>query len=194
MIEFVVLLLAVEDIASSKRFKEHRPMTNKRYTLPICITLLVLLTGLACGLSLSTIPDAPPAPAPTAALDPRPPVDDLQVILQRLEVTYHGQDGYTYIGSGCPGNDRRGDLIDIHFTVAGVDRGKQVSRIVVAGNNTTLTWQRPCAGTGSWGLDAQEGEGGVWEIYVAPSEFAEIYTILFFYSDNSVAMGMVTGW
>ena len=159
---------------------------NKQRNLTVLITLFVLLVGLACSLSLPSKQD--PTPLPPVSGPPTGP----QIVLQRLEVTYYGQDGQTQIGSGCPGTDGKGSQKDIHFAVAGVDPGKQVSRIVVAGDNSTLTWQLPCAGTGSWELAAHQANDGLWDIYVAPSDFAGVYTILVIYSDNSVAMGMVT--
>lgn len=111
-----------------------------------------------------------------------------RIIPQRLRVTYWGQDGSTFIGSGCPGNDGKGQLVDYHFTVSGVDSSRNVTRIVAAGNNSTVTWADPCSNT--WGLYAIDNGGGRWDIYVAPSEPTDIYTILFFYGDNSFALGM----
>lgn len=161
-------------------------MNKRRIITILLITLSVLLVGLACSLSRPSKPA--PTPLPPVAGPPSGP----QIVLQRLEVTYYGQDGQTVIGSGCPGNDGRGSQNDIHFAVAGVDPGKQVSRIVVAGDNSTLTWQLPCSGTGSWELAAEQASDGLWDIYVAPSDYAGVYTILVIYSDNSLAMGMVT--
>jgi hypothetical protein len=65
-----------------------------------------------------------------------------------------------------------------------------VTRILVKGDTSTLTWEWPCSGT-VWGLYALNRQHGQWDIYVAPSEPATMYTILFFYDDDSFAMGMV---
>jgi len=117
-----------------------------------------------------------------------PPV---QIIVQRLGLTYEGQDGAKLIGSGCPGNDYRGEVVDYHFRVSGVDPNREVSQIVLMGDNSTITWQWPCTGT-IWALWAEDQGGGVWDLYVAPSEATVVYTVLFLYADHAMAAGMVT--
>jgi hypothetical protein len=150
------------------------------------VSLFVLLGGLCkeVGLSFSGGSEQPPAPvaAPLTVTTPR-------IVLQRLHVAYWGQDGATFIGSGCPGRDGKGVLVDYHFTVDGVDTSRAVTRILVAGNDSTVTWEWPCGHT--WGLHAVDQGDGFWDIYVAPSEPTEVYTVVFFYDDNSMAMGMV---
>lgn len=169
-------------------------MFAKRRFIAAWATMLVVLATMACSLSINVTPTPPSptataTPAPTAVMVQTIGSPELKIVMQRLYVTYHGQDGSTLIGTGCPGNDSKGTIIDIHFSVTGVDPSRRVTRILVAGNNSTLTWEKPC--NGDWGLEAIQGENGQWEIYIAPSEAAEIYTLLFFYEDNSMAMGMV---
>ena len=62
-----------------------------------------------------------------------------RLILQRLSVAFLGQDGHTVIGSGCPGDFGKGTLVNYHLIVGGVDESKQIQRILVAGDNSTLT-------------------------------------------------------
>jgi hypothetical protein len=145
---------------------------------------LVLLVGGIRAWKPSSAPDIQSTPA-EQSITPA----EVRIIPQRLQVVYWGQDGSTLIGSGCPGNDGKGTLIDYHFTVNGVDTGKDVTRIVVAGNNSTVTWANPCSNT--WGLYSINQGAGRWELYVAPSEPTSIYTVVFFYADNSMALGMV---
>jgi hypothetical protein len=125
--------------------------------------------------------------APTAWLGPSTP-EELKVILQRLEVQLLGQDGHRVIGSGCPGNDDRGSIDNYHFVVTGVDQYRKVTRVVVLGDNSTLTWAWPCSDT--WGLVAENYGDGVWDVYIAPSSPADIYTILFIYDEKYMAFGM----
>jgi|GEM_PF-1165067 len=112
-----------------------------------------------------------------------------EIILQRLTISFRGQDGKKIIGSGCPGTDGKGTIIDYHFVVSGVDENKEVQKILVAGDNSTLTWASPCSN--NWALDAKNAGDGVWEIFIAPSLPSTMYTVLFFYTDNTVALGMV---
>ena len=114
--------------------------------------------------------------------------EEPQVILQRLDVEYLGLDGHRLIGSGCPGNDGKGSIENIHFLVHGVDRDRKVQRNLVAGDNSTLTWETPCSG--DWGLLALDLGKGTWEIFIVPSLPSEIYTVIFFYDDNTFALGM----
>jgi len=112
-----------------------------------------------------------------------------EIILQRLNVSFLGKDGKKMIGSGCPGTDGKGTIVDLHFVVGGVDENKEVQRVLVAGDNSTLTWASPC--TNNWALDATNLGNGIWEIFIAPSLPSKMYTALFFYTDATVALGMV---
>ena len=112
------------------------------------------------------------------------------IILQRLKVTFLGLDGNKLVGSGCPGNYGKGITIDYHFSVSGVDVYREVTRVIVVGDNSTLTWAMPC--NDNWELAALDAGQGNWDVFIAPSEISHIYTVLFFYSDNSVSLGMVT--
>jgi hypothetical protein len=123
-----------------------------------------------------------PMPAPISQGGPT-------IVLQRLRVSYNGQDGSKVIGSGCPGTDGKGSIVDYHFVVAGVNPGKQVVRVVVAGDTSTATWEWPC--NNDWALLAKNMGEGVWDVFVAPSVAIKAYTLLFFYADNSLALGTV---
>jgi len=153
--------------------------------LPLAVPLLALMAGsLACTIGFSSAQSLPP---PQATLGPPPPAA-AEVILQRLQVDFLGADGHKLVGSGCPGTDGRGSIVDYHFVVQAVDTDRKVDRILVAGDNGTLTWQSPC--TDSWGLLANDLGAGKWEVYIAPSLPSDLYTIIFFYDDNSFALGM----
>jgi len=153
--------------------------------LPLAVPLLALMAGsLACTIDFSS---AQSLPAPQATLGPPPPAA-AEVILQRLQVDFLGADGHKLVGSGCPGTDGRGSIVDYHLVVQGVDTDRKVDRILVAGDNGTLTWQSPC--NDSWGLLANDLGAGKWEVYLAPSLPSDLYTIIFFYDDNSFALGM----
>jgi len=132
-------------------------------------------------LVVSSTPSRIPTPTQILTIGPR-------IILERLKVAYLGQDGYAVIGSGCPGNDSRGELIDYHLKVNGVSTSKVVKRVLVVGDNSTLTWEWPCSN--DWGLVANDGGGGNWDIFIAPSSSTRAYVIAFFYDDNSMALGM----
>jgi hypothetical protein len=147
------------------------------------VLAILILASLACGIG-----SVQNTPTPNEILGP-PTSDDLKVILQRLEVSYLGQDGHRVIGSGCPGNDGRGTIENYHFVVKGVDWNRKVRRVLVAGDNSTLTWEWPCSD--DWGLQAENMGEGVWEVFIAPSEPTKMYTLIFFYSDNTMALGMV---
>lgn len=174
---------------------------NQKYNLfatavAIFIALVALIVGIMAyslastppPASLSSIPTVAPS-FPTALNQPPGGFAQRTVALQRLNVTYHGQDGSKIIGSGCPGTDYQGQQNNIHFTVSGIDASKQVNRVVVAGDHSTLTWEKPCQS--AWALEAIQN-GGQWDVYIAPSDPTEIYTLLFFYTDNSMALGMVS--
>lgn len=113
-----------------------------------------------------------------------------EVVLQRLNVAFLGQDNHKIIGSGCPGNDGKGIIIDYHLIVSGVDESKRVKRILVAGDNSTLTWEFPC--NNDWALSATNLGNGNWEIFIAPSLPSKVYTVIFFSNDDTFALGMGT--
>ena len=98
-----------------------------------------------------------------------------------------GLDGYKVIGSGCPGIDGKGTIEDYHLIVSGVDEYRSITRILVAGDNSTLTWEYPC--NNDWALAAQGLGNGNWEIFIAPSLPSRVYTVVFFYDDNTFALG-----
>jgi hypothetical protein len=135
---------------------------------------ILVLASLSCQITGSATQTAPLKP---------------EIILQRLNVAFLGPDGKKVIGSGCPGNDGKGAIIDYHFMIGGVDENKEVQRILVAGDNSTLTWELPC--NNNWALKATNLGNGIWEIFIAPSLSSKVYTVLFFYTDNTIALGMV---
>ncbi len=157
--------------------------------LLICFSVLTILACRLTGMSNPTTPSpitgTPSGPSPTLVSVPTP-----NILLQRLRVSFLGPDGNKLVGSGCPGSDGKGFTVDYHFSVSGVDRYRQVTRVMVAGDHSTLTWAMPCAG--NWELVALDAGDGNWDIFIAPSESSHIYTVLFFYSDNAVALGMTT--
>lgn len=112
-----------------------------------------------------------------------------EIILKRLNVSFLGQDGKKVIGSGCPGTDGKGTIVDYHFVVGSLDENKEVKRVLVAGDNSTLTWASPCSN--NWALAATNLGNGIWEIFIAPSLPSKTYTVLFFYTDATLALGMV---
>jgi hypothetical protein len=83
-----------------------------------------------------------------------------------------------------------GSIENYHFGVSGVDIDRKVQRVIVAGDNSTLTWEWPCKD--DWALVAKEARPGSWDVFVAPSLPTQVYTILFFYNDNTFALGMTT--
>jgi hypothetical protein len=144
--------------------------------IPVLIFCLALwMVSLSCKASAAyeQMPQTPP------------------IILQRLGVAFLGQDGHKIIGSGCPGVDGKGTIIDYHLIVSNVDESKRVSRILVAGDNSTLTWEWPCSN--DWALSAENLGNGNWEIFIAPSLPSRVYTVMFFYEDNTFALGMRAG-
>jgi len=120
--------------------------------------------------------------------EPEPSPQQPQIVLQRLSVAFLGLDGHKVIGSGCPGTDGKGAIENYHFIVGGVDTGKSVERILVAGDNSTLTWELPCGN--DWALSAEDLGNGNWEVFIAPSLPTKAYTVIFFYNDNTFALGM----
>jgi hypothetical protein len=183
-------------------------MLNKqqKHAIAIWAPALLLLASLSCQVTGSPAPAestpivqvlsitqivpvtqvVTPTQIPLALNAPLGP----EIILQRLNVSFLGQDGKKVIGSGCPGTDGKGSIVDYHFMVGGVDENRQVQRVLVAGDNSTLTWASPCNNT--WALEAANQGNGVWEIFIAPSLPSKTYTILFFYSDKTIALGMVS--
>ncbi len=111
-----------------------------------------------------------------------------KIRLSRLQVVFRGRDGHYEVGSGCPPEFGAGTIENYHIVVRGVDTGSEVVRVAVAGDNSTLTWEWPCSN--DWGLLAEDRGDGIYDIYIAPSEPSIIYTVLFFYADNSMALGM----
>jgi hypothetical protein len=151
------------------------------------VFLFFMLAALACTFELP-FARRPHSPEPQSILGPTSPAS-LTIILQRLDVIFLGPDGHKLIGSGCPGSDGIGAIVDYHLAVSGVDTDRRVERVLVAGDNGTLTWEWPCSG--SWGLLARESSPGEWDVFIAPSYDADVYTVVFFYDDATMAMGMV---
>jgi len=137
------------------------------------------------GLALLMISLSCKASAPYGQAAPTP-----RIILQRLSVAFLGQDDHKVVGSGCPGIDGKGMIVDYHLIVSNVDESKRVGRILVAGDNSTLTWEWPCSN--DWALSAADLGNGNWEIFIAPSLPSRVYTVLFFYQDNTFALGMTS--
>lgn len=138
------------------------------------------------------IVSAPPQLAPATHVAESPaPVSVPRVILQRLGVSFLGQDGNKVIGSGCPGDDYKGTITDYHFAVRGVDSTKQVKRVIVAGGLGNDTWEWPCVPNLDWALVAKDSGGGNWDVFIAPSARQQMYTMLFFHTDNTFALGLV---
>lgn len=164
---------------------------KNRIIFLVCCSLLLSMS-LACRLaSLPSLMPSSPVTSPNPTLVPTPVnIPTPQIILQRLKVSYLGLDGNKLIGSGCPGNYGKGTTVDYHFSVSGVDTYREVTRVVVTGDNSTITWAMPCSD--NWELVALDAGGGEWDIFVAPSETSHVYTVLFFYSDHSIALGMTT--
>ena len=145
----------------------------KKHGSIVAFGLILLVFSLSCKASGETkqTPESP------------------EIILQRLGVAFLGQDGHKVIGSGCPGADGKGLIVDYHLVVGGVDDGKKVQRILVAGDNSTLTWELPCS-KNDWALSAKDLGNGNWEIFIAPSLPSRVYTVIFFYTDDTFALGM----
>jgi hypothetical protein len=149
-------------------------MQNRSPSRIAWILLLVAIFTLACRLT------SPPAPVESTP----------KVVLQRLSVAFMGQDGHSEVGSGCPGKDGKGSIVDYHLIVSSVNENQSVERILVAGDNSTLTWEWPCKE--DWELAANNLGHGNWEIFIAPSLPSKIYTVIFFYDDQTFALGMTS--
>lgn len=146
---------------------------SQKYCSIFAFWLILLISSLSCNVSGET-KQSPQSP---------------EIILQRLSVAFLGQDGHKVIGSGCPGTDSKGAIIDYHLVVSGIDEGKKVQRILIAGDNSTLTWELPC-NKNDWALSATDLGNGNWEIFIAPSLPSRVYTVIFFYNDDTFALGM----
>ncbi len=143
---------------------------------PIKTRVFLILTLLIFSFSCQAIGGIKPTP------------QQPQVVLERLSVAILGLDGHKVIGSGCPGTDGKGVIENYHLIIGNVDTEKKVERILVAGDNSTLTWEQPCSN--DWALSAEDLGNGNWEIFIAPSLPSKSYTIIFFYTDNTFALGM----
>jgi len=146
----------------------------KKQKIVLLNWLILFLSSLACKTSTPPQSNQPTVPP--------------KIILQRLSVAFLGQDGNAVIGSGCPGTDGKGTIINYHLVVGGVDESKEVHRIIVAGDNSTLTWEFPCSD--NWALSASNLGNGNWEIFIAPSLPSKVYTVMFFYDDDTFALGV----
>ena len=184
-------------------------MHRQRQTYPAAAILafsIVLLASLACGSADAPTWAQPPITQIVAVTQVVPVTQVVlvtqvvpgtrqlstkpELILQRLDVSFLGQDGHKVIGSGCPGTDGKGGIVDHHLLVSNVADDKTVERIIVTGDNSTLTWEKPC--DHAWGLAANVLGNGNWEIFIAPSLPSRVYTVMIFYDDNSFALGMDT--
>jgi hypothetical protein len=165
---------------------------SQNFKIAILVFVILILTSFFCQVTDSA-PQMIPAPASQVVVTKISPNFNAplrpEIILQRLNVAFLGQDGKKVIGSGCPGSDGKGTILDYHFIVGGVDENKEVQRISVAGDHSTLTWASPCSN--NWALEAKNLGNGIWEIFIAPSLPSKIYTVLFFYADDTFALGMV---
>jgi hypothetical protein len=178
--------------------KEKMQCKFRNYTTSALAFGLFFLASLSCRAAGSPAQTAPVVMTqviaiPQIATDAEIPSDlnaplKPEIILQRLNVSFSGQGEKKVIGSGCPGTDGKGAIIDYHFVVSGVDENKEVQRVLVAGDNSTLTWASPCSN--NWALEAVNLGNGNWEIFIAPSLPSKIYTVFFFYTDSSIAIGM----
>lgn len=182
----------------------------KKYVLAILVFSMLILASFACKIAGSPVQELPPPITQVIAVtqviantqiipvtqvipvtEIPPNLETLagpKIILQRLGVSFLGQDGHKVIGSGCPGNDGKGTIVDYHLTVNNVDEDKKIQRIIVAGDNSTLTWELPCSD--AWALLVKNSENGNLEIFIAPSISSRVYTVIIFYEDNSFALGM----
>ncbi|HNQ95016.1 MAG TPA: hypothetical protein PKK96_16005 [Anaerolineales bacterium] len=152
----------------------HMYLLSKNQILFLVSWLALSLSAVACSTIAPQQPNEPAVPP--------------KLILQRLSVAFLGQDGSAVIGSGCSGDDGKGTIINYHIVVGGVDENKQVHRIIVAGDNSTLTWEFPCSD--NWALSASNLGNGNWEIFIAPSLSSKVYTVMFFYDDDTFALGV----
>ncbi len=178
---------------------------RKRDVHAILAFVSMIALSLACGTASS--PTQPPAPPITqvVAITQLVPVTQVLpvtqivavgtpmpatpgIVLNRLSVSFLGADGHKVIGSGCPGSDGKGAIVDYHILVGNVDPDKKVEHIIVTGDNSTLTWEWPCQA--AWALSAHDRGNGNWELFIAPSSSSQIYTVMVFYEDNTFALGM----
>ena len=144
----------------------------KKYVLVLMILFVIV------SVLLTYEPKTGNEPAPSSP----------KIVLQRLGVAFLGEDGHQVMGSGCPGVDGKGEIVDYHLIVSNVDKHKSVERILVTGDHSTLTWEQPCSD--DWALSAVDLGNGNWEIFIAPSLPSNVYTVMFFYEDKTFAMGM----
>jgi hypothetical protein len=177
-------------------------MQNKshNYTIAIPAFGLFILASLACQVAglpiqmqatpvIQTIPITQVVtvteimPALNVPLEP-------EIILQRLNIIFPGQDGKKVIGSGCPGTDGKGRIVDYHFVVGGMDENKEVQRVLLQEIIQRSHGHSPALAN-SWALDATNLGNGIWEIFIAPSLPSKTYTMLFFHTDATLALGMV---
>jgi hypothetical protein len=108
-----------------------------------------------------------------------------------LNVSYLGQDGSKLIGSGCPGTDYQGVLVDTHLRVSGIDSQKSIERIDVNGNPGTPHWESPCQGI-IWGLAEVQEAPGQYSLYFAPVPNIFQYEVTVQYTDGSSKTGTVS--
>jgi hypothetical protein len=107
-----------------------------------------------------------------------------------LRAVYLGQDGARLIGSGCPGTDYKGQIVDFHIRLSGVDTTKSVRKISVRNPSGTDGWDVPCTYPG-WAIHAIDRGTGEWDLYMAPSQNNVAYEITIQYGDGSVATATV---
>jgi hypothetical protein len=178
---------------------------HKKYATPILAFGITLAVSLACRTAGSPAQSPPPPVTQVVAVTQIVPVTRIVpvtqivpagpamlptpgIVLNRLGVSFLGQDGHKVIGSGCPGTDGKGTIVDYHILVSNVDEDKMVQRIIVTGDNSTLTWEWPCHT--AWALLAKDLGNGIWDVFIAPSEASMVYTVMVFYEDNAFALGM----
>ena len=178
---------------------------DNRHATAIAALGALILASLACGESSSQAPSPPPPITQIVAVTQVVPVTQMvpitqivpatmpvdmepEIILHRLNVSFIGLDGHKLIGSGCPGTDGKGAIVDYHLIVSNVAEDRQVQRIIVAGDNSTLTWEWPCSK--DWALSARDLGNGTWDLFIAPSLPSQVYTVMVFYEDDSFALGM----
>ena len=148
----------------------------ERHLQPPSATLFAAQTTSTPSVILSTA-----APPPTSNWTP--------ATSQRLGVSFRGADGFFGVGRGCPGRDGLGQVEAYHLVVRGVDPHREVGQILLAGDNHT-NWARFCTKQ-TWELAAQNRGNGTWDLYFAPAPPTRFYTVIFTYTDNTFALGMV---
>ena len=72
--------------------------------------------------------------------------------------------------------------------MAALSSAVDVQASIVAGDNSTLTWEFPCSD--NWARSAANLGNGKWEIFIAPSLSSKVYTVMFFYDDDTFALGV----